>query len=250
MQSLQKQAPYWKAPHGQLGLVELDAVHTGVDLDPDHGLEVLAPDRVVAVHVEALVLAVGALHPVGVAGLAVDVAGHALLDEVGDRLAVGVDQPAGEVVLDRLPQLRVAVGAELAQPHPAAPARAAQLVDGEDGVLLLGQLDGELPALSLEDDAEHLDAPLVAGGDELAVVDEAVEARAGVDRAERLLFEVGQGQRAAAHGRPHQHGRAVVLKVVDHAQAAGRQARVIAVLAGEPGVEVDTAVHGQGPPRR
>lgn len=82
--------------HRQLGLVELDAVDAGVDLDPDHGLEVLAPDRVVAVHVEALVLAVGALHPVRVARLLVDVADHALLDQVGDRLVVAVDEAVGK----------------------------------------------------------------------------------------------------------------------------------------------------------
>ena len=111
-----------------------------------------------------------------------------------DRLAVAVDQAVGEVVLDRLPQLGVAVGRELAQPHPVPLADAAQLVDREHLVLVLGQLDRELPALRLEDDAEDLDALLVAGGDELAVVDEPVEPGPGVDRPERLLLEVGQGR--------------------------------------------------------
>ena len=113
-----------EGPHRQLGLVELDAVDAGVDLDPDDRLEVLPPHRVVAVHVVALVLAVGALHPVRVTRLLVDVAGDALLDQVGHRLTVAVDQAVGEVVLHRLPELRVAVGRELAQTHPVAMAHA------------------------------------------------------------------------------------------------------------------------------
>ena len=97
MQSLQKQAPYWKAPIGQLGLVELDAVDAGVDLDPDDRLEVLPPHRVVAVHVEALVLAVRALDPAGVAGLLVDVAAtHSSMRSV-TRSPSLLTQPVGEV---------------------------------------------------------------------------------------------------------------------------------------------------------
>ena len=86
---------------------------------------------------------------------------------------------------------------------------------------------------------------LVALGDELAVVDEAVEPGAGVDRPEGLLLEVGQRQRPSAHRRPHQHGGAEVDEVVDHPQPSRRQARVVAVLAREPGVEVDTTLHGR-----
>ncbi len=48
---------------GQVSFVKLDARDTRVDLDPDDGLEVLAPDRVVAVHQVGVVLAVGALDP-------------------------------------------------------------------------------------------------------------------------------------------------------------------------------------------
>ncbi len=93
----------------QLRLVELDAVHPGVDLDPDHRLEVFAPDRVVAIHRVAGMLAVRALDPVRVARFPVDVPRDALVDQVGHRLAVAVDQPAGKVVLHRWPELRVPV---------------------------------------------------------------------------------------------------------------------------------------------
>ena len=142
----------------QLRLVELDAVDTGVDLDADDRFQVLAPDRVVAVHRVAEVLAVGALHPVRVAGHAVDVARAGFFEQVGDRLAVAVDQPAGKVVLERRPELRVAVLRELAQPEPVALSGAARLVERQDAVFGLVQLDRELPALDLEDDAEDLDA--------------------------------------------------------------------------------------------
>ena len=233
-------------PERQLGLVELDAVDAGVDLDPDDRLEVLPPDRVVAVHVEALVVAVRALHPAGVAQVLVDVAGDALLDQVGHRLAGAVGQPAREVGLEGRPQVRVAVRAELAQPEPVAVAHAAQLVQGQDLGLVVVQLDRELPALRLEDDAHHLDAPGLAGGDELGVVDEAVEPGPRLHGPERLLLEVGQGERAAAQRGPDQHGPPVVDQVVHHPQPPWRQARVVAVLAGEPRVEVDATVHGLG----
>ncbi len=85
---LAEAAAVLQAGERQVRLVQLDAVHPGVDLDADDGLEILAPDRVVAVHQVAVVLAVGALHPAGVQGVAVDVARGALLEQVGDWLAV------------------------------------------------------------------------------------------------------------------------------------------------------------------
>ena len=73
-----------------------------------------------------------------------------------------------------------------------------QLVQRQDGGLVVVQLDRELPALGLEHDAEHLDAACLGGGDELGVVDEPVKAGAGLHRTERLLLQVGQGQGAPA----------------------------------------------------
>jgi hypothetical protein len=112
MQSLQKQPPYWN--------VELDAVHAGVDLDSDDGLEVLAPDGVVAVHVEAPVVTVRALHPLRVQSHLMDVPRAALLDQVGDRLAVAVAQAPWEVVLERLPEPGITIARELAKADPVA----------------------------------------------------------------------------------------------------------------------------------
>src|SRR5260221_12640005 len=86
---------------GQVSFVKLDARDTRVDLDPDDGLEVLAPDRVVAVHQVGVVLAVGALDPGRVTRRAEDVPRDALLEQVGDLLAVAVYQPAREIILDR-----------------------------------------------------------------------------------------------------------------------------------------------------
>jgi hypothetical protein len=74
--------------------------------------------RVVAVHQEALLTVPGHLHPARVARLAVDVARDALLDQVVHPLAVAVDEAAREVVLDRLPQVRIAVLRELPQAQP------------------------------------------------------------------------------------------------------------------------------------
>ena len=84
---------------------------------------------------------------------------------------------------------------------------------------------------------------LAALGDELGVVEEAVEAEAGVDLAEGLLLQVGQRDRPTAERRPDQDRGVVVDQVLDHAQPPRRQAGVVAVLAREPGVEVDPALH-------
>src|ERR1043165_1658891 len=73
-----------------LRLVEVHALDAGVDLDPHDRLEVLAPDRVVAIHHVVPVLRAGDLDPERVARLAVDVALRALLEDVGDLLAVRV----------------------------------------------------------------------------------------------------------------------------------------------------------------
>jgi hypothetical protein len=70
---------------------QLDTVHARLHLDADDRFHVLPPGRVVAVHHVALMLAVGAFHPAGVAGLAVDVPGAAGLDQVGDLISVRVE---------------------------------------------------------------------------------------------------------------------------------------------------------------
>src|SRR5512144_1985907 len=142
---------------GQVGLVELDPGDAGIDLDPDDRLQVLAPHRAVAIHQVGEVLAVGRLHPLGMERVAVDVAGGAFLEEVGDHLALGVHEAVGEVVLERLPQLRVRVLRELPKPEPTLLPDTTVLVHREHLALVLAQLDGELPALDLEDDAEDLD---------------------------------------------------------------------------------------------
>jgi hypothetical protein len=95
--------------------------------------------------------------------LAVDVARCALLEDVGDHLTVAVDQPVGEVVLERLPHLRVGVLGELAETEPALLAHASGLVHRQDAVLVLGELDRELPALDLEDDPDLDPRPGGAG---------------------------------------------------------------------------------------
>jgi hypothetical protein len=150
-------------------------------------------------------------------------------------------------VLERLPQLGVGVLGELPQPEPAALADAAELVHGENLALVLVQLGGELPALHLEDDAKDLDAPLLAVLDELRVVQEPVEPVPGVDLAPGLFLEVGQGDGASPQSGPDQRRGVVGLQVLDHLEPAGRQARVVAVLPREPGVEVDPPLHASRP---
>src|SRR5262249_50211227 len=122
-------------------------------------------------------------------------------------------------------------------------ALAAELVQRQDLVFRLVQLHREFPALDLEDDPEDLDSLLLAVLDELGVVDESVHAEAGSDLLPRLLLEIGQRDGAAAERRPDERGSPVRLKIFDHLQRAGRQARVVAVLTGEPGVEIDSALH-------
>ncbi len=176
-----------------------------------------------------------------------DVPRDALLEQVGDLLAVAVDQPAREIILERAPELRVTVLGELAQAEPCLLALAAQLVQRQDLVLRLVQLGWEFPPLDLEDDTEDLDAPVLAVLDELRVIDEPVHAEAGIDLLERLLLEIGQRDGPAAERRPDQRGCPVGLEIFDHLQPAGRQAGVIAVLTREPGVEVDSALHISDP---
>jgi hypothetical protein len=217
----------------QVGLVEMDARDTRVDLDPDDRLQVLAPDRVVPVHQVRVVL------------VAVDVPRRALLEDVGDLLPIAVHESVREVVLERLPDLGIGVLRELPQPEKPALADAAELVHRQDLGLVVVQLDRELPALDLEDAAEHLDAALLAALDELRVVHEPVEAEPGVDLAPGLLLEVRERDRSAAERRPHQRGRVVGLEVLDHLEPPRRQARVVAVLPGEPCVKVHAAFQGQ-----
>src|SRR5829696_5709822 len=84
---------------------------------------------------------------------------------------------------------------------------------------------------------------LAALGDELGVIQEAIEAEAGIDLAESLLLQVRQRYRPAAEGRPDQDRGVEVDQMLDHAQPPRRQAGVVAVLTREPGVEVDPALH-------
>jgi hypothetical protein len=172
----------------------------------------------------------------------VDVPLGALLQDVGDLLAVGVQHRVGEPLGPGRPQLGVAVLPELPHPEPAAPPGPAGLVQGQDPRLVVVELDRVLPGV-LEDDPEDLDAPAAALGDELGVVDEPVDPVARRDLPEGLLLQIGKGQVAAPKGRPDEHGRPVVLQVVDHPQPPGREAGMVVVLLREPGVEVDPAFH-------
>jgi hypothetical protein len=146
-------------------------------------------------------------------------------------------------VLERLPDLRVGVLRELPQAEEPGLADAAELVHRQDLGLVVVQLDGELPPLHLEDAAEYLDPALLAALDELGVVEEAVEPRPRIDVAPGLLLEVRQRDRAAAERCPDERGRVVRLEVLDHLEPPRRQARVVAVLAREPSVEVHAAFH-------
>jgi len=78
----------------------------------------------------------------------------------------------------------------------------------------------------------------------LGVVEEAVEAEAGIDLAERLLLQIGQRDRTASQRRPNQHRRVVLDKMLDHLQPPRRKAGVITVLPREPGVEIDATFDG------
>jgi hypothetical protein len=148
-------------------------------------------------------------------------------------------------VFQRFPQLRVTILGELAQSHPATLSGATHLVDRKDFVLVLAEFDGELPALDLEHDPQDLDPLLPACGDELRIVHEAIEPRAGIDRTESLLLEVRERDRSPTEGRPDQHRCAVLDQIVDHGQSTRRQAWVIAVLSREPGIEVHAPLHAR-----
>jgi len=64
-------------------------------------------------------------------------------------------------------------------------------------------------------------------------------------RCEALDDDHARARIGGCEGGPHERGRAVVDEVVDHRQPSRRQARVVAVLPGEPCVEVHAAFQGQ-----
>ena len=98
--------------------IQLDSVHSGVDLDADDSFQILAPGRMVTVHHVTLVLAIRAFHPACMTWSSIDVARNTVLDKVGDLVAIAVDQPIGKVLFERRPEFRVAVLPELTQSHP------------------------------------------------------------------------------------------------------------------------------------
>src|SRR5512140_3616738 len=67
----------------QFRLVQLNTIDPGIDLDADDRLEILAPDRVIAIHQVRLVLAIRALDPERMESRTVDVTRTALLREIG-----------------------------------------------------------------------------------------------------------------------------------------------------------------------
>ena len=227
------------------GFVELHAVNAGVDLQADDGLQIFAPDRVVAVHVVAVLRAVGRFDPTGMVGAAVEPARGAFLEQIGDGLTGAVGQAVREIVREALPQLRIAVLGELTQAEFGLLADPAQLVEGEDFALVVVQLDAELPALRFEDDPEHGDAALAALCNELAIGERTIHAVTRRDRAVDLLLEVGKRDRPAAKRGPDEHGAAVALDVFDLRESPRRQARMVAVMAAMPSVEVDAALQGE-----
>src|SRR5688500_5080456 len=109
---------------------------------------------------------------------------------------------------------------------------AAQLVDRKDAVFLLVELNRELPALDFEDDSKDVDALGLGSGDEFGVADKAVHPESRFNLAPRLLLQPRQGDRPATECRPDERRRPVGDQVIDHPQAAWRQAGVIVMLAG------------------
>src|SRR5688572_26989032 len=165
-------------------------------------------------------LPVGSFDPAGMARLPIYVARTACLDQVGHFPALAVDQTLGKILLERRPELRITILRELTQPHPSPLASAPQFVEGEDLAFVFIQFGLDFPALHLEDDTKHFDALPLALLDEFTVIDEAIEAKARVDRREGFLLEVRQRNRTAAHGCPYERCGAVIDQVVDHAQPA------------------------------
>src|SRR5688572_563829 len=155
---LAETAAILEAGNRQFSFIQLDAIYPGIDLDADDGFQVFAPNRVVAIHHETLMLPVGSFDPAGIARLPIYVARTACLDQVGHFLALAVDQTHGKILLERRPELRIAILRELTQPHPSPLASAPQFVEGEDLAFVFIQFGLDFPALHLEDDTKHFDA--------------------------------------------------------------------------------------------
>ena len=80
---------------GQLCLVQLDAGHTGIDLDLHDLLQVVPPDGVVAAGLVAGLGMAHHFHPLGMDGVAPPGPGSGLFLQVQDPLTVGVDDAVG-----------------------------------------------------------------------------------------------------------------------------------------------------------
>src|SRR5664280_2433388 len=74
------------------GLVELYAMHSRIDLQADDGLDVLAPDWIVPIHIVAVLICVGRFDPPRMVGYSVEATRGAFLKKVGYLLSVAVDE--------------------------------------------------------------------------------------------------------------------------------------------------------------
>jgi len=170
--------------------------------------------------------------------------GSHLLLQVRNNFSVTVHDTVGIVVLQ--------AGTEQAVVFPVCKFVQAIVISGlptpKDIELLhvlavRGNLHRELPALDLKDDAHGLDTPFFALGHKFRVVHEAVEACSGVQFSERFIFQIRQGNRAAAHHRPYQNGRLVFFQVLHHLHCAVGKARMITVIVVVPPVEINASFH-------
>ena len=231
----------------QLRFVELDAGHARIDLQLHDLLEIPAPHGIVAAGLIAGFGMSPDLHPARMHGLSAECARGSLLLQRRDSFAVAVADPVRIVVLQgRAEQSVVFAGGELVEPVscPGTVGRSfAQDVERLHMPAVLRNLDRKLPALHLEHDAHGANAALAAFGDELGIVHKAVEPQPRIKLAERLVFEIRQGNRAAAQCGPDEDRRAVSFEILDHLHGAIRKTRVVAMIVMIPPVKVDASFH-------
>ena len=206
------------------------------------------PHGIVAAHLVAGFLVVFHFHPLGVDSIAVHVTDGACFPQIGDEVAVLIPDTVGIVILQAGGEgIGVLVLAEFPQAVPIVAFDFLRALVHAQELAVLAEHGGVFPALHLKHDGKQADAPLVAFGDEVPVVHEAVHLHAGIHRAKGLVVQIGQGNAAAAQARPGEHRAVVLLQVLQHLLAADGQTGMVAVVVLEPAVKIDAAFHNVRP---
>src|SRR5688572_16013243 len=188
---LAKTAAILECGDGKLSFIQLDAIHSSIDLNTDDSFEVFAPNGVVAIHHKALMLSIRSFDPARMTRLPVNITRDTGLDQISDFVAIAIDETIRKIFFERRPKFRISILRKLAQAHPNLFAHTAQLIERENLCFVFIQLDWNFPALYLKDNAKDFDAVFLAFMNEFTVIDISIEPEARVNWCKGFLFKIG-----------------------------------------------------------